>query len=174
MSQHKESFCTSTYHYEPEMMDNTPGLKRVAAYCRVSTLTEQQELSFETQCSFYRELIEKDPTMKLVGIYGDQGLSGLRSASRKEFLRLIRDCEKGKVDLILTQKVSNVTKRIEEIILCSRLLAAQPHPIGIYFISEDLFTLASYYREDLKDVEFLPSPDWQLLPDDIAAGESRE
>jgi hypothetical protein len=70
------------------------------------------------------------------------------------------------VDLILTQKVSNVSKRILEITLCARLLAAQNHPIGIYFISEDIFTLASYYREDLRDTYFLPSPDWQILPDD--------
>ena len=114
MSQHKESICTSTYHYEPETVDQSPGLKRVAAYCRVSTLTEQQELSFETQCSFYRELIEKDPTMRLVGIYGDQGFSGLRSASRKEYLRLIRDCEKGKVDLILVKSVSRFSRNTVE------------------------------------------------------------
>ena len=50
--------------------------------------------------------------------------------------------------------------------LCSRLLAAQDPPIGIYFISEDIFTLASYYREELRDPFFLPEPGWKLLPDD--------
>jgi hypothetical protein len=70
------------------------------------------------------------------------------------------------VDLIITQKVSNLSKRIYEITLCARLLAAGEHPTGIYFISEDIFTLASYYREDLRDTYFLPSPDWQVLPED--------
>ena len=72
----------------------------------------------------------------------------------------------GKVDLIITQKVSNVSKKTYEVVLCARLLAAHKPPIGIYFISEDLFTLASYYREDLFDTYFLPSPDWEVLPDD--------
>ena len=86
--------------------------------------------------------------------------------SSPEWTRLLNDCFDGKVDLIITQKVSNVSKRIYEITLCARLLAAQNHPIGIYFISEDVFTLASYYREDLRDTYFLPSPDLKTLPDD--------
>ena len=87
-----------------------------------------------------------------------------------EWSRLMQDCMDGKVDLIITQKVSNVSKSPVEIAFCSRMLATQPHPIGIYFISEDIFTLASYYLEDLKDPEFFPSDDWKLLPDDIETG----
>ena len=71
----------------------------------------------------------------------------------------------GEVNLIITQKVSNVSKKPEEITICSRLLAAQTPPIGIYFISEDIFTLASYYMSDLKDTDFFPDPDWKILPD---------
>ena len=73
----------------------------------------------------------------------------------------------GKVDLIITQKVSNVSKNPAEISFCARLLATQVHPVGIYFISEDIFTLASYYLEDLRDIEFFPSPDWTPLPDEV-------
>ena len=76
----------------------------------------------------------------------------------------VRFAEDEKVDLIITQKVSNVSKKQSEITFCARILAA--HQVGIYFISEDIFTLASYYQEDLKDPFFYPSPDWQLLPDD--------
>ena len=71
----------------------------------------------------------------------------------------------GIITEIITQKVSNVSKRTAEVTLCARLLAAQEKPIGIYFISEDIFTLASYYRDDLKDPFFLPTPDWKPLPD---------
>ena len=76
----------------------------------------------------------------------------------------------GKVDLIITQKVSNVSKSSEEISFCARMLAAQPHPVGIYFISEDIFTLASYYLTDLRDMEFMPTPDWKGLQDDTETG----
>ena len=47
----------------------------------------------------------------------------------------------------------------------ARMLAAQEHPIGIYFISEDLFTLASYYQSDLRDEGLFPAG-WQMLPPD--------
>ena len=81
---------TETFHYEPMGgVTQKVGVRRVAAYCRVSTLAEEQELSFETQSAYYKGLIEKDPTMVLVGIYGDQGFSGLHASRRKEFLRLI-------------------------------------------------------------------------------------
>ena len=75
------------------------------------------------------------------------------------------DCLSGKVDLIITQKVSNVTRKPQDISLISRLLAAQEKPVGIYFISEDIFTLASYYQQDLHETAFLPEG-WQLLPDE--------
>lgn len=35
----------------------------------------------------------------------------------------------------------------------------------MYFISEDLFTLASYYQDDLREKGFLPDG-WELLPDE--------
>jgi len=82
-----------------------------------------------------------------------------------EWSRLLTDAMEGKVDLIITQKVSNVSKKIHEVTFCSRILAKQKHPIGIYFISEDIFTLASYYQNDNKDSFFLPYPGWELLPD---------
>ena len=84
----------------------------------------------------------------------------------QEWGRLLDDCFDGKVDLIITQKVSNVAKGSFEVTFCSRLLAALDHPVGIYFISEDIYTLASYYQEDLKDPFFLPSPTWEVLPDE--------
>ena len=62
----------------------------------------------------------------------------------------------GKVDLIITQKVSNVSKKPHEITIVSRVLATLPHPVGIYFISEDIFTLATYYTADMRDLCFLP------------------
>ena len=84
----------------------------------------------------------------------------------KEWSRLLQDCLDGKIDLIITQKVSNVTRNPAEITLVARLLATQKKPIGIYFVNEDIFTLASYYQEDMREKKFFPSSDWQMLPDD--------
>ena len=71
----------------------------------------------------------------------------------------------GKVDLIVTQKVSNVSSDWKEMSFIARMLAAQEHPVGIYFICEDIFTLASYYQPDLRDMGLLPEG-WQTLPTD--------
>ena len=97
--------------------------------------------------------------------YIDEGSTAPNMETAPAWSQLLEDCLDGKVDLIITQKVSNVSKRPFDVTFCSRLFAAQPHPIGIYFISEDIFPLASYYRNDLKDPFFLPSPDWKILPD---------
>lgn len=105
------------------------------------------------------------PNWTLVDFYVDNGQTAPNMESAKEWCRLLDDCFAGKIDLIITQKVSNVTQKTEDITLISRLLATMPHPIGIYFISEDIFTLASYYQDDLRDKGFFPSG-WALLPDD--------
>ena len=76
--------------------------------------------------------------------------------SSKEWCRLLGDCFSGKVNLIVTQKVRSVSNDPEEMAFVARLLAAQKNPVGIYFISEDIFTLASYYQSDLKDQQMLP------------------
>ena len=124
-----------TFHYEPEERGSRKAnAKRTAAYCRVSTLAEEQELSFETQTDYYRTLIENDPTMELVGIYGDQGFSGLHASKRKEFQRLITDCEADKVDVVLVKSISRFSR----------------NTVGAYYLkhwgtADDLLSLLFYW-----------------------------
>lgn len=106
------------------------------------------------------------PIWELVDFYVDEGNNAPNMESAPEWCRLLNDCFAGKVDLIITQKVSNISRKAHELTLCARLLASQRHPIGIYFISEDLFTLAGYYLDDMRDPAFFPSPDWKILPDE--------
>lgn len=106
------------------------------------------------------------PNWTLVDFYVDEGQTAPYMENAKEWTRLLQDCLDGKIDLIITQKVSNVTKDPDEITLCARMLATQRKPVGIYFVNEDIFTLASYYQEDMRERKFFPSPDWQMLPDD--------
>ena len=128
---------TETFHYEPTGgVTQKVGVRRVAAYCRVSTLAEEQELSFETQSAYYKGLIEKDPTMVLVGIYGDQGFSGLHASRRKEFLRLIADCEADKVDIVLVKSISRFSRNTVE---CREYLERlKKHGVAVLFEKEGL------------------------------------
>lgn len=105
------------------------------------------------------------PRWQLVDFYVDEGISAPSMENSKEWCRLLGDCFSGRVNLIVTQKVSNVSRRPEEVAFVSCILAAQQNPVGIYFISEDLFTLSSYYQHDLHEKGFLPDG-WHVLPQD--------
>ena len=143
---------------------NTERHFRVGVYIRYYNQTKHQNyLAFHKKQ--YADSIELCPNWTLVDFYVDEGPIAPNMETSPEWSRLLEDCMKGKVDLIITQKISNASRDMGEIAFCARLLAAQDPPIGIYFVSEDVFTLASYYRKDLLDPEFFPSEDWKLLPD---------
>ncbi len=81
-------------------------LLRVAAYCRVSTDSEEQETSFEDQVRHYTDYIHANPKWTLAGIYADEGISGTSTKRRDQFNAMMRDCEKGLIDLIVTKSIS--------------------------------------------------------------------
>ena len=105
----------------------------------------------------------------LVDFYIDKGMSAPRMENSKEWCRLLGDCFTGRVDLIVTQKVSSVSNDADELSFIARTLAAQKPPVGIYFISEDIFTLGSYYKHDLLDRHMLPEGIEPLPPDELDA-----
>ena len=74
---------------------------RVAAYCRVSTDTEEQATSYQTQIEHYEEIISKNPEWIFAGIYADDGISATSTKNREEFNKMIQDCMDGKIDMIL-------------------------------------------------------------------------
>ena len=128
---------------------------RVGVYIRYYNQTKHENY-LEYHKKQYIDTIALCPKWTLVDFYIDEGNVAPNMESAPEWCRLLDDCMNGKVDLIITQKVSNVSRKPYEITLLSRMLATQEPPVGIYFISEDLFTLASYYQEDMRDEEFFP------------------
>ena len=143
---------------------------KVGIYIRYFNQTKYEDyLSYHKKQ--FEDTIAQFPNWELVDFYIDEGATAPNIETAPGLSHLLQDCFDGKVDLVITQKVSNMSKKMHEITLLSRVLAAQNPPIGIYFISEDIFTLASYYQNDLKDVSFLPSEDWELLPDKVDGGE---
>lgn len=135
---------------------------KVGVYIRYFNQTKYDNyLSFHKKQ--FADSIALCPRWELVDFYVDEGASPPNMENATEWSRLLEDAMDGKVDLIITQKVSNVSKSMDEMAICAQFLAVQTPPIGIYFISEDIFTLASYYDEDLRSPEFLPDPDWKSL-----------
>ena len=112
---------------------------KVAAYCRVSTDDEDQLNSYYTQKAYYTEYIKRNPKWRFAGIYADEGITGTQVKKRDEFLRMIDDCEQGKIDLILTKSVSRYARDIVDCISYIRKLKALG--IGIYFEEQNINSL---------------------------------
>lgn len=111
---------------------------RVCAYCRVSTASDMQDGSFEVQCGYYEQLIKSDPDMEFVGVYGDHGKSGRKMYNREELNRMIKDCEDGKIDLILTKSISRFARNMAECVETVRRL--KELGVQIKFEKENLDT----------------------------------
>ncbi len=113
--------------------------KRVAAYCRVSTDKEEQEHSFETQKEMYTEMIMMKPTWQMAGIYADEGITGTIAKKRPGFMKMIEDCRKGKIDMIITKSVSRFSRNNLDCLMYVRELKQLGIPI--IFEKEGINTL---------------------------------
>ena len=113
--------------------------KRVAAYCRVSTDSEEQLTSYQNQMRVYTEMIAANKEWEFAGLYADEGISGTRADKRPEFQRMIRDCQNGRIDYIITKSVSRFARNTVECLEYVRSLKAQG--IGIFFEEQNIDTL---------------------------------
>jgi DNA invertase Pin-like site-specific DNA recombinase len=115
--------------------------KRVAVYARVSTDDPNQTSSYELQKNHYEDMVSRRANWELVGIYADEGISGTSLQHRDSFLRMIKDCQDGKIDLIVTKSVSRFARNIIDCIGYVRQLKAAQPPVGVFFETENIFTL---------------------------------
>lgn len=114
---------------------------RVAAYCRVSTDSEEQAGSFETQVNHYTTYIGKNPDWILVDIYADEGISGTNTKNRREFNRMIDECLAGNIDLVITKSISRFARNTLDCLKYIRELKAKN--VAVYFEKENINTLDS-------------------------------
>ena len=113
--------------------------KRVAAYCRVSTDNEDQAHSFESQRTFFRQYIERNPAWELYAIFADEGISGTNTKKRKEFNRMIERAKNGDFDLIITKEISRFARNTLDSIFYTRDL--RKHGVGVIFLNDNINTL---------------------------------
>jgi len=139
---------------------------KIGVYIRFYNQTQySDDVYLSKHKQWFQDDIALCPRWTLVDYYVDFGAKAPHMESSKEWCRLLEDCFSGRVNLIVTQKASNISDDPDELTFISRILATQDQPVGIYFISEDIYTLASYYREDLTDRQLLPVG-WEPLPQD--------
>ncbi len=90
--------------------------KRVAAYARVSMETDRLNHSLSAQVSHYSNLIQRNPEWEYAGVYADRFISGTSTKKRAEFLRMIGDCEAGKIDIVLTKSISRFARNTVDLL----------------------------------------------------------
>jgi len=112
---------------------------RVAAYARVSN--DALAHSFSAQVSYYRALIICNPNWEHVDVYTDEGISGTSTEKRKGFKELLKDCDEGKIDLILTKSISRFARNTVDLLKTVRHLKEKG--IEVRFEKENISTLTS-------------------------------
>lgn len=112
---------------------------RAAAYCRVSTDSDEQMNSYQAQMTHYKNVIEQNADWELVDIYADAGLSGTQSDNRGDFQRMITDVVNGFVDVIITKSISRFARNTMDTLKYVRLF--KEHQVAIIFEKENINTL---------------------------------
>ena len=112
---------------------------RVAAYCRVSTNDEEQLTSYEAQKTYYTDKIMTNPEWTMAGIFADEGISGVSTAKRTEFNRMIRHCRQGKIDVVMVKSISRFARNTLDCIKYIRALKTLG--VAVIFEKESINTL---------------------------------
>lgn len=124
---------------QPSLLHQKPK-KRVAAYARVSRETERTFHSLSAQVSYYSSYIQNNPDWDFVGVYADNGISGTAADSRQDFIRMLKDCEERRIDIILTKSISRFARNTVDLLMVVRQLKAWG--IEIRFEKEHINTLS--------------------------------
>ena len=112
--------------------------RRVAAYARVSTDSEEQLTSYEAQVDYYTKFIQENPDWDFVEVYTDEGISAVNTKHRDGFNRMIRDALAGKIDLIVTKSVSRFARNTVDSLTTIRKL--KDKGVEAYFEKENIWT----------------------------------
>ena len=115
--------------------------KRVAAYCRVSSASDEQLQSIKAQIDHYRSFIASHPDYEPVGIFADEGISGTGILKRDAFNRLMESCRAGDIDMVITKSVSRFGRNTVDTLNSVRELKAMG--VDVYFEKEAIRSMNS-------------------------------
>ena len=132
---------------------------RVAAYARVSTDSDEQLLSLETQKEHYETFIKDHQDWEYAGLYYDEGISGTKIEKRDGLLRLLKDCEDGKIDRVITKSISRFSRNTTNTLEMVRNLSK----LGVYI----------FFEKENIDTEHMSSELMLSILSSIAESESR-
>ena len=141
---------------------------RVAAYCRVSTDSEEQATSYEAQVEHYTNYINGNADWEFAGIYADDGITGTNTKKRDEFNRMIEDCMEGKIDMVITKSISRFARNTLDCLKYIRQLKDKNIPV--FFEKENINSMDSKGEIMLTIMASLAQQESQSLSQNVKLG----
>lgn len=141
---------------------------RVAAYCRVSTDSDEQATSYEAQVEHYTTFIKKNAEWEFAGIFADDGISGTNTKKREEFNRMIEECMAGRIDMIITKSISRFARNTLDCLKYIRQLRDKNIPV--FFEKENINTMDSKGEVLLTIMASLAQQESQSLSQNVKLG----
>ncbi|AOV98942.1 recombinase family protein [Dehalococcoides mccartyi] len=115
--------------------------RRVAAYARVSTDSEEQLTSYEAQVDYYTKFINNRSEWEFITVYTDEGISAVNTKKREGFKQMVADGMAGKFDLLVTKSVSRFARNTVDSLTTVRKLKEKG--VEVWFEKENIYTLDS-------------------------------
>ncbi len=141
---------------------------RVAAYCRVSTDSDEQASSYEVQIAHYTDFIKKNSEWEFAGIFADDGITGTNTKKREEFNRMIEECMAGNIDMIITKSISRFARNTLDCLKYIRQL--KDKNIAVFFEKENINTMDSKGEIMLTIMASLAQQESQSLSQNVKMG----
>ena len=126
-----------TRHMHSALPTTSLAKRRVAAYARVSTDSDEQFTSYEAQIDYYTRFIQEHSEWTFLTVYTDEGISGTNTKKRDGFNQMITDALAGKIDLIVTKSVSRFARNTVDSLVTVRKL--KERGIEIFFEKEGIW-----------------------------------
>ena len=120
-------------------------ITRVAFYDRNHVTSDTPLSAIELQNGRFRQLLKEHPEWSNVGIYRDLDIIGELPGDHPEFEKLVGDCEKGLIDLIVVKNVSRISRNIVDLVEKVSAFRSMRPAVEIYFLHEDIDTRKSNY-----------------------------
>lgn len=161
------TFIPARKHSRKTADDERPKL-RVAAYCRVSTDSDEQASSYEAQIEHYTSYIDGHPEWELAGIFADDGISGTNTKKREEFNRMIDVCMAGTIDQVITKSISRFARNTLDCLKYIRQLKEKNIPV--FFEKENINSMDSKGEVMLTIMASLAQQESQSLSQNVKLG----
>jgi site-specific DNA recombinase len=161
--------ATRSLHTQSPIGQNTK--RKVAAYARVSTGTEEQLTSYEAQVDYYTAYIQGTPDWLFAGVYTDEGISALSTRNRDGFNRMVSDALAGKIDLIVTKSVSRFARNTVDSLTTVRKL--KQHKVEVFFEKENIYTFDGKGELLLTILSSLAQEESRSISDNVKWGQRK-